>query len=120
MNADLMIFGRQSETIRVARWYIFKPKITIWVYFGGAWNGKVWYSLTKVLNLEYFTAVRYILWQFGILCDRLVYFSPVLVCFAKKDLATLETVSDITVNHSAVVGSRLPQLLKILTCEKDN
>jgi hypothetical protein len=43
-----------------------------------------------------------------------------LVCFAKKDLATLETVSDITVNHSAVVGSRLPQLLKILTCEKDN
>jgi hypothetical protein len=26
---------------RVARWYIFKQKIPIWVNFGGPWNGKV-------------------------------------------------------------------------------
>jgi hypothetical protein len=25
--------------IRVARWYIFKPIIGIWVNFGGPWNG---------------------------------------------------------------------------------
>jgi hypothetical protein len=25
---------------RVARWFIFKPKIAIWVNFGGPWNGK--------------------------------------------------------------------------------
>jgi hypothetical protein len=25
---------------RVARCFIFKPKIQIWVYFGGPWNGK--------------------------------------------------------------------------------
>jgi hypothetical protein len=29
--------------IRVARWYSFKPKIPIWVNFGGPWNGKGWY-----------------------------------------------------------------------------
>jgi hypothetical protein len=35
---------------RVARWYIFKPKIPLWVNFRGSWNGKGWY----------------ILWPFGI------------------------------------------------------
>jgi hypothetical protein len=25
---------------RVARWIVFKPKITIWVKFGGSWNVK--------------------------------------------------------------------------------
>jgi hypothetical protein len=25
---------------RVARWYIFKPKIPFWENFGGTWNGK--------------------------------------------------------------------------------
>jgi hypothetical protein len=34
--------GNQS---RVARWFIFKPKIPIWVYFGGPWYGKCWYFL---------------------------------------------------------------------------
>jgi hypothetical protein len=28
---------------RVSRWFIFIPKISIWVYFGGPWNGKCWY-----------------------------------------------------------------------------
>jgi hypothetical protein len=30
---------------RVARWFVFKPKIPIWVNFGGSWNGKSWYIL---------------------------------------------------------------------------
>jgi hypothetical protein len=30
---------------RVARWFIFKPNIPIWVNFGGPWNGKCWYIL---------------------------------------------------------------------------
>jgi hypothetical protein len=42
---------------RVARWYIFKPKIPIWVNFGGPWNGKGWY----------------IQWTFGVWCNHLVY-----------------------------------------------
>jgi hypothetical protein len=28
---------------RVARWYILRPKIKVWVYFGWPWNGKRWY-----------------------------------------------------------------------------
>jgi hypothetical protein len=32
-------------TSRVARWFIFKPKIPFWVNFGGSWNGKCWYIL---------------------------------------------------------------------------
>jgi hypothetical protein len=30
---------------RVARWFIFKPKIQIWANFGGSCNGKSWYIL---------------------------------------------------------------------------
>jgi hypothetical protein len=30
---------------RVARWYHLKPKIPIWVNFGGLWSGKNWYIL---------------------------------------------------------------------------
>jgi hypothetical protein len=49
--------GLQS---RVARWYIFKPKIPIWVKFGGCCDVIFWY----------------ILWPFGLcLCyGHLVYF----------------------------------------------
>jgi hypothetical protein len=43
-----------------------KPKIPIWVIFGGSWNGQGWY----------------ILWPFGILMAILVY------C-VRKHLATL-------------------------------
>jgi hypothetical protein len=39
---------------RVARWYIFKPKIPIRVNFGGPWNGKGWYILC---HLEYIIAI---------------------------------------------------------------
>jgi hypothetical protein len=47
-----------SVQVRVARWYIFKPKIPIWVNFGGPWNRKD----------------LYILWPFGIYYGHLVYF----------------------------------------------
>jgi hypothetical protein len=33
-----------SET-RVARWFVFKPKIQIWVNFGRSCNGRCWYIL---------------------------------------------------------------------------
>jgi hypothetical protein len=54
-------FGRDAfdffaVAVRVARWFNLKPKIPLWVYFGGPWNAK-W---------------RYILRLFGILYERLV------------------------------------------------
>jgi hypothetical protein len=59
--------------------YIFIPKIPIWVFLGWPWNGKCWF----------------ILWWFLIFYNNLVVieiFSPVLVCFTKKKLATLEPI----------------------------
>jgi hypothetical protein len=44
----------------VARWYIFKPKIPIWINFGGSYNVRSWS----------------ILWPFGVFYWHLVYFSP--------------------------------------------
>jgi hypothetical protein len=48
--------ARNAFNDRVARCYIFKPKIPIWVKFGGSWNGKC----------------CYILWPFGIFFHHLV------------------------------------------------
>jgi hypothetical protein len=84
---------------RVARWYIFKPKIQIWVNFGGYCRGTcwhflwhfglfaaIWYNLRPFgifnANLVHFVDIWYILWSFGT-------FFPVLVSRAKKNLATL-------------------------------
>jgi hypothetical protein len=51
---------------RVARWFIKRPKIAIWVHFGGYCNGRFWYILwTFGLyygHLKYFTGIWYILW----------------------------------------------------------
>jgi hypothetical protein len=47
-------------------------KIPIWVNFGVSWYKKYWYFYD---HLEYFTAIWYILWQFGVVCGTLVYFS---------------------------------------------
>jgi hypothetical protein len=55
---------------RVARWFVFKPKIPILVNFGGSCNGNgIFYN-----HLVYFTAIGNILWLFGIFCGHLVYF----------------------------------------------
>jgi hypothetical protein len=74
-DEQLMVWPRVVELlIRVARWHIFKPKILIWVNFGGSCNGRCWY----------------ILWPFGIfyallsiICGRSVYFYGYLVNFSR-------------------------------------
>jgi hypothetical protein len=38
-------FPAASVATRVARWYVFKPKIQIWVKFGGSCNGRCGYIL---------------------------------------------------------------------------
>jgi hypothetical protein len=40
-------------------------------------------------HLGYFAAIWYILWPFGNVVVIWYIFSPVLVCFVKKNLATL-------------------------------
>jgi hypothetical protein len=72
---------------RVARLYIFKPKIPSLVCFVGPWNRKCWYIEWPLhWNIWQPFGISYghldILWSFGI-------FFPVLVCFVKINLATL-------------------------------
>jgi hypothetical protein len=71
---------------RVARWFVFKPKLPIWTIFGGSCNERCWNILWPLGllygSLVYFVAIWYILWLFGI-------FSPVWVYCTKKNLATL-------------------------------
>jgi hypothetical protein len=73
--------------IRVARWYIFKAKIPVWVNFLGSCNGRVgiFYG-----HLVYFTAVWYIsrpfgiFWPFGMICVNLAYFARLGIFGPKK------------------------------------
>jgi hypothetical protein len=69
---------------RVARWYIFRPKIPIWENFRESSNGRYWYSLCPFgfllpfvifyCHLVYFEAFWCILLPFGIISDHLVHF----------------------------------------------
>jgi hypothetical protein len=72
---------------RVARWFIFKPKIPIWVNFRGPQIGKSWnilwpFGIFTYGYLVYFMTIWYILCSFGT-------FVPDLVSCTKKNLATL-------------------------------
>jgi hypothetical protein len=60
--------GSVSEkriTVRVARWFVFKPKIPIWVKFGGSCYGR-WFILWPFglfyRHWKYFMASWFILW----------------------------------------------------------
>jgi hypothetical protein len=37
--------AKKARSPRVARWFVFKPKIQIWVNFGGSCNGSCSYIL---------------------------------------------------------------------------
>jgi hypothetical protein len=80
--------------IRVARWYIFTPKIAIWVNFGRSCNGRC----------------RYIVWPFDIFYGNLVYFVqfdifyPVLVLIVPRKILQPERVK----HSDEVCGTRWP------------
>jgi hypothetical protein len=64
---------------RVARWFVFKPKIQIWVNFGGSCSGWCWYILRTLGPFYGFLLYIMEIW----------YIVPVLVFCTKKNLATL-------------------------------
>jgi hypothetical protein len=68
--------------------YILKTKISIWVHFGGSFNGKCWYILWPFgvfyCHLVYFVAIWYIVWQFGICNGHLIYFSRFGMLYQEK------------------------------------
>jgi hypothetical protein len=54
---------------RVARWFVFKPKIQIWVNFGGPWIGQCLHILLPLV--KFFGGI---LWTFGPFCIYLVHY----------------------------------------------
>jgi hypothetical protein len=44
-NGRLKKTSGHPDPSRVARRYILKPKILIWIHFGGPWSGKGWHIL---------------------------------------------------------------------------
>jgi hypothetical protein len=65
-KTEMSVYQIQMST-RVARWFVFKPKIPIWVNFGGSCYGKSWY----------------IIWQFGLFDGHLVYFVVIWYIFPR-------------------------------------
>jgi hypothetical protein len=61
---------------RLARWYIFRPKIEIWINLGGSCNRRCWYILLTFGifygHLKYFMDIWYSLCEFGIWCWYIV------------------------------------------------
>jgi hypothetical protein len=60
---------------RVARWFGFKPKIPIWVNFGGPYVEWKMFIYVFYGHCEYFTEIRDSLSPFGTFCIHLVHFS---------------------------------------------
>jgi hypothetical protein len=81
-----MQHSNDTASARVARWFVFKPKIPIWEKISGSWIGSCRYILwtfgTFYGHLGYFMTIWYIVCSFGTVF-------PVLVSCTKKNLATL-------------------------------
>jgi hypothetical protein len=60
LDIERVLLWRRGTS--VARWFIFKPKILIWVNLGRPCSGRFWYFYVRFV---YFTAKWYILWSFG-------------------------------------------------------
>jgi hypothetical protein len=58
LNGNEITNRRRQSGTRVARCYVFKSKIQIWVTFGVPQNEKSWFYGP----LEYITAIWYLLW----------------------------------------------------------
>jgi hypothetical protein len=63
--------GPALVSIRVARWFVFKPKIQNWVNFRGSCNGTGWYILRSFVI-------------FGIVRGNLVFFPRFGILYPRK------------------------------------
>jgi hypothetical protein len=66
------LWASAAAQSRVARWFVFKPKIPSWVNVWEPWIGKCWYQFYD--HLEHFTDTWDILWPFGTMFFHLVHF----------------------------------------------
>jgi hypothetical protein len=95
VEMNIVLVEKCIMPTRVARWHIFKPKISIWVNFGESCNERCWYILWPfgILYgyLVYCMVIGYNIWLYGICTYFMViwYIFHVLVRCTKKNLATL-------------------------------
>jgi hypothetical protein len=89
------VFVRFLMCTRVARWFIFKPKIPI--------SGKFWMVL-KWKVLVYFMALRFVLRPFGIFFDHLVYFGFVWYIFSRFGILCEEKSGNTDWVHSVCIN----------------
>jgi hypothetical protein len=83
--------NRNALQCRVARWFVFKPKIQIWVHFVGFCNERCWY----------------ILWTFGTVRGNLVYFFHFGILYKEKS------------GNPAAVALPGPKSLQCKACIRD-
>jgi hypothetical protein len=75
---QLMEMGRVLNSTRVARWFVFIPKMPIWVYFlmprvKSFWLFYIWpFGISKAI-LVYFIAIWYFYCHFGLLVPFLMF-----------------------------------------------
>jgi hypothetical protein len=69
MYNEELFSGDKRFITRVARWFVFKPKIPIWVNFWGPYIGECLYILWPFVILEIFY-----IWPFGTFCIHFVHF----------------------------------------------
>jgi hypothetical protein len=81
---------------------VFKPKIQIWVNFGGSCTGIFWHILW---TLGPFYELSLYFWTFGIVSGNLVFF-PVLVFCTKKNLATLIEALELCIHRLKMLWLR--------------
>jgi hypothetical protein len=76
-SSEMVLVIKFERPSRVARWYLFKPKVQIWVNLGGSCNWRWWYILRPFGlyygHLAYITAIWPILRPFGLFYSHLVY-----------------------------------------------
>jgi hypothetical protein len=106
--------GCEGVHARVARWFVFKPKISIWVNFGGPyidWKMLIYFLATVFgivyRHLGYFITILYILCSFGT-------FYRFWVSFTKKNLATQVQAGPEQLIFRADTFPRRKVLLKVL------
>jgi hypothetical protein len=108
-----MSLCQRDATTRVARSYIFKPKISIWVVFGRSCNRRCWYILWPFGPFYgywvYFSVIYYILWSFGI-------FLPVLVVPKQIWQPWATTVN---FRHKLFEKNTISYCINILSASKD-
>jgi hypothetical protein len=74
--------GRGCNVNKVARWFVFKPKIQIWVNFGGCCTGRCWYILWTLG--PFYSLLSYFMDIWYTVRGNLVYFSRFGILYQEK------------------------------------